>query len=86
MADDSKMVFYRLDPADPSKRKKLGVLRLEDGEVKGEFFNDAFEYEVLSGMYDAKNRKRVGMDGGARFLELVRDKYGSSSFVAVEKS
>ena len=86
MADDSKLVIYRLDPEDPSKRKKMGVFRLEDDEVKAEFFNDGFEYEVRSGMYDAENKKLVGMEGGKRFLDLLGDKFGSSSFISVEKN
>lgn len=85
MADDSKTVFYRLDPEDPKKREKIGVLKLEDGKVETEFFNDAFEYEVLSGVYDAENKRRVGPDAGKRFIDLVADKFGASSFVEVEK-
>lgn len=89
MADSNKLVMYSINPENPKNRKKMGVFQLEDGKVKAEFFNDAFEYDVRSGLFDAKNKRTAYYENegedGERFLELLADKFGSSSFVAVEK-
>jgi hypothetical protein len=84
---DRKIVIYKLDPDDPEKRKKLGTFELgDDGKVQAEFDNPGLEWEVRQGFFDAKEHKHVGLSGGERFMELLAQKYGPSSFVAVEKS
>lgn len=83
---ERKLVIYSLSPSNPDKRERLGSFELgDDGKVKAEFDAPGLEWEIQQGLFDAERHDRVGLDGGERFMELLEQKYGSSSFVAVEK-
>lgn len=88
MATPKKLTVYEIDPRSHDETK-IAVFRLEDGDVRAEYFgdeDDKSQHEaVLDGITDPKTGRVITTDDGTKFMKMLPLAWRNTSYMSVRE-